>query len=714
MARLGKHNIGPVAVVAILALVVSQGAVADASGATVPPSITGTVTASDGTPLAGICVSASWPGGGLGNLTTSNGTYTLPGSTVDETAEVRFTAGALCQDDDVSAANYASQFYDDTEDGAAATPVVVVAGQTASGVDAVMAVGGSITGTVTAAADGSPVFGACVQVQSADGQWGTQVNTALNGTYDVDGLGTGNYVVAFYSSPSACKGSNPSFYDTQWYDGATSLSGATLVSVTAGDVTGGIDAAVAAQPQTTPTTTLIQGSSITSTSGQSVTFTASVSGTGGTPTGDVVFSVGATSLCTATLTDGAGSCVTNDAPVGPDGVMGTYSGDGTFVGSEGQTSLWVSGPAPVDTTTTVAASPSSSVAGQNITFSAVATATPTLAGTGRWPGGDVTFSVGSTVLCTAQILGGSGGCTADTAPVGDDTVVGTYSGDGDFLGSTGTASLDVAPVPVTGSGSGASSGYDLVGQDGGVFVFPTGHSGGFYGSLPGVGVHVADITGMVSSPDQKGYFLIGRDGGVFAFGDAPFLGSLPGLHVSVSDIRGIVPTADNRGYFLVGADGGVFTFGDAAFLGSLPGRGVHVGNIIGIAATPSDQGYWLVAANGTVYAFGNAEALGSALGTPSPVASITATPDGGGYWIVTQAGGVYPFGDARSLGSLPALDVRPARAVIGLVPTVDDGGYWLIGSDGGIFAFGDAPFVGSLPALGVHITDVVGAVPTAL
>jgi hypothetical protein len=257
-----------------------------------------------------------------------------------------------------------------------------------------------------------------------------------------------------------------------------------------------------------------------------------------------------------------------------------------------------------------------------------------------------------------------------------------------------------------------ASGYDLVGKDGGVFVFPTGQSGGFYGSLPGLRVSVRDIVGMVPSSDDKGYFLVGKDGGVFAFGDAPFLGSLPGLKVSVNDIEGIVPTSDNRGYFLVGKDGGIFAFGDAPYLGSLPGMGIHIDNVIGIAATPSDSGYWVVAANGTVYAFGSAPRLGSATGTSSPVSGIASTPDGNGYWIVTQNGSVYPFGDAGNYGSLPGLGVKPARPVIGLVPTSGDQGYWLIGGDGGIFAFGDAPFVGALPSLGIHVTDIVGAVPT--
>jgi pro-kumamolisin-like protein len=255
------------------------------------------------------------------------------------------------------------------------------------------------------------------------------------------------------------------------------------------------------------------------------------------------------------------------------------------------------------------------------------------------------------------------------------------------------------------------SGYDMVGSDGGVFVFPSGQSGGYYGSLPGDNVDVSDIVGMVPTPSDTGYFLVGADGGVFAFGNAPYLGSLPGDHVSVADIKAIVPTSDNKGYFLVGADGGVFTFGDAPFLGSLPGSGVHVSDVVGIAATPTDEGYWLVTSTGHVYSYGNATNFGSAPGS-SAVSGIDSTPDGGGYWVVTQNGGVYTFGDAGYFGSLPQSGVTPSEPVIGLVPTSDEKGYWLIGSDGGIFAYGDASFQGSLPQLGVNVADVVGAVPT--
>lgn len=258
------------------------------------------------------------------------------------------------------------------------------------------------------------------------------------------------------------------------------------------------------------------------------------------------------------------------------------------------------------------------------------------------------------------------------------------------------------------------SGYDLVGSDGGVFVFPTGQSGGFFGSLPGLGVHVNNIVGMVPTTSDEGYFLVGSDGGVFAFGTAPFLGSLPGRGVTPTQpITGIVAADTDKGYFLVGRDGGVFAFGTVPFLGSLPGKGISVDNIMGIASTPTGDGYWLVSATGTVYGFGAARALGTAKGTSSPVSAIAGTPTGGGYWITTQNGTVDAFGKAKKFGTLPGMGVSPAKPVIGIVHTANTGGYWLLGADGGIFAFGDAGFDGSLPGLGVNVDNIVGAVPTS-
>jgi hypothetical protein len=265
------------------------------------------------------------------------------------------------------------------------------------------------------------------------------------------------------------------------------------------------------------------------------------------------------------------------------------------------------------------------------------------------------------------------------------------------------------PSPPTAS---ATSGYDLVGADGGVFVFPPGASGGFYGSLPGLGIDVDDIAGIVPSSDGRGYFLVGADGGVFSFGDTTYEGSLPGLGVDVDDIVGIVPTTDDRGYLLVGRDGGVFAFGDAPFLGSLPAAGAHVDDVVGIAAAAGDTGYWVVQADGTVTGFGSADNYGNASAGAGSITGIAGTPAGTGYWVVTSNGGVDAYGTAAYLGSLPALGVTPTKPVVSVVPTPDGGGYWLVGADGGIFSFGDATNLGSLPGLGVDVDDVVGAVPT--
>jgi len=276
--------------------------------------------------------------------------------------------------------------------------------------------------------------------------------------------------------------------------------------------------------------------------------------------------------------------------------------------------------------------------------------------------------------------------------------------------SSPTAPSTVPPGSPSPASTTAEGGYDLVGSDGGVFVFnPLGVSGGFYGSLPGMGIDVNDIVGMVPTANDEGYYLVGSDGGVFAFGNAPFYGSLPGQDVHVHDIVGIIPTSGDTGYYLVGSDGGIFAFGSAQYLGSLPAQNIHVDNVVGIAATPNGRGYWVVTSTGHVYNFGSASAYGSA---NAPVTAIAASPDGDGYWLVGPDGGIFTFGASSFYGSLPgqAIDVDD---IVGIVPSADGKGYLLFGSDGGIFTFGDAGFEGSLPGISTHVHDIVGAVPTS-
>ncbi len=403
-----------------------------------------------------------------------------------------------------------------------------------------------------------------------------------------------------------------------------------------------------------------------------------------------------------------------------------YVGDPNGGGCCGAVSAYT---AVASSTTVVSVNPTSTTSGASVTYSATVTSS------GGTPTGSVSFKTGTTTLCTVSSLtSGAGSCTASSAPTGTDSVTGTYSGSTNFAGSSGTASLTVAPAssttvvsvnptsttsgtPVTTPGQPRPAGYDLVSANGGVFVFPMGQSNGYFGSLPGQGVTVSNVVGIVPTNDFTGYDLVGSDGGVFVFPGASsgFYGSLPGLGVHVHDIVGIVPTDD--GYDLVGSDGGVFVFPtgqSAGYFGSLPALGVHLSDIVGIVATPGGGGYFLVGRDGGVFTFGNAPFFGSlpSIGVRvDDITGIASTPDGKGYYVVGADGTVYSFGDASFFGSLPQLGLQ-VQDIVSIVPTPDGGGYWLIGSDGGVFSFGDAPDDGSLPSVHTKVSNVVGAVPT--
>jgi len=318
----------------------------------------------------------------------------------------------------------------------------------------------------------------------------------------------------------------------------------------------------------------------------------------------------------------------------------------------------------------------------------------TITGAGFSPGATVMFGLGPASVASATVVN-SQEIIAVSPPAYSFPVV--------YVTVTTSAGTS-APV-ATARFTYIGTGYDLVGSDGGVFVFGGGFfQEGFYGSLPEIGIHVANIAGIVSTNADTGYYLVGSDGGVFAF-NATFANSLPGIGVHVDNIVGIIPTLDDQGYFLVGRDGGVFSL-NAPFMNSLPGIGVHVNDVVGIASTADDRGYWLVGSDGTVYAFGDAHSYGSA---PTGAVGITATRDGGGYWVVGTNGGVSAFGDATDFGDLPRLGVA-VNDVVSIVASADDLGYNLIASDGGVFTFGDAQYKGSLPALGVQVSNIVGAV----
>jgi hypothetical protein len=379
------------------------------------------------------------------------------------------------------------------------------------------------------------------------------------------------------------------------------------------------------------------------------------------------------------------------------------------------TSITATAPASsvrtVDVTVTAGGNTSATNSGDH--YSYVPVAQPVVTGLspafGSGQGGATVTVSGSSLLNASGITFGTRAGTIRSVNAGGTSLVASTPP------GTGTVDVTVTTPGGTSATSAADrytyQGYWMVGRDGGVFAFG---DAGFVGSLPGIGVHVNDIVGVVPTKDSGGYWMVGRDGGVFAFGDAGFVGSLPGIGVHVNDIVGVVPTPTGKGYWMVGSDGGVFAFGDAGFVGSLPGLGVHVNDIVGVVSTSTGKGYWMVGRDGGVFSFGDAGFVGSLPGDGvhvNDVVGVVPTATGRGYWMVGRDGGVFAFGNAGFVGSLPGLHVAVSD-IVAVVPTKDSGGYWMVGSDGGAFAFGDAGFVGSLPGLHVAVSDIVAVVPT--
>jgi len=344
--------------------------------------------------------------------------------------------------------------------------------------------------------------------------------------------------------------------------------------------------------------------------------------------------------------------------------------------------LNVTAPQPKPTLTSITPNSGSVKGGNTVTLHCKTLAAGTVHvvwGVGNTPGSSIflnatTFTVnGTTITVTVPAHTGTGSIKVEVVN-GTPTTPTTLEWFSSALtytyissGTNGTSGAHLSAGSLV-SATTTGEGYWTASASGGVFSY-TGAAGDFHGSLPGLGVHVTDITGIAGTCDNGGYWLAGSDGGVFAFGDALYFGSLPELHVTPNQpIVGIESSSDCGGYYLLGADGGIFAFGDATFEGSLPFSSVSVDDAVGMSVVTD------------------------------------------GYFIVTADGGVFCYGTAKTdfHGSLPGLNISTNK-VIGMVPTLTLGGYYLVSSDGGVFAFGNAVFVGSEG--GAYLTSpVIGLV----
>jgi hypothetical protein len=171
--------------------------------------------------------------------------------------------------------------------------------------------------------------------------------------------------------------------------------------------------------------------------GQSVTFTASVGGAGTTPTGTVQFVIDGTNFGGAvTLANGiATSRSTNTLSVGNHTITAIYNGDNNYLTSTGT----LSGGQTVNkatSATSVSSNHNPSTPGQRVTFTA------SVAGAGTTPTGTVQFVIDGINFGGAVTLANGSATSSSTSTLagGNHTVTAVYSGDSNYLTSTGTLS----------------------------------------------------------------------------------------------------------------------------------------------------------------------------------------------------------------------------------------------------------------------------------
>ena len=202
--------------------------------------ISGTVTDSTGTPLADICVNANVADqGGFSNVgsgvtTAADGTYTVAGVPPAGDVRVQFR--------DCSATpTHLEQWFNGAADFNSANAVSLNAGEQRTGIDAQLADGIRVAGTVTDSI-GNPLANINVNLNRADNNGYGYGRSGPDGHYVTSPVAPGDYRVQFTDSAS------PVTWATTFWDQHPTYGSATLLTLSSSDgpQRDGIDARLAA------------------------------------------------------------------------------------------------------------------------------------------------------------------------------------------------------------------------------------------------------------------------------------------------------------------------------------------------------------------------------------------------------------------------------------------------------------------------------------
>ena len=214
-----------------LAFLVGQSAGSSSQALSVNASgqITGSVTALyDGHPLPNVWVRAHTSIGDYASgATDASGTYTITGVS-NGVYKVSFSQ--------IPPYEYVNQWYHDKSTFETADPVTVTENMVTTGINATLELGGKITGRVTVLSTGLPITDAYVTAYDERGDYYSWASVDAEGTYTLTGLGTGVYRLRFFPWDRN--------YLEEYYANKLDLATADPISVTAGNVITGIDAAL--------------------------------------------------------------------------------------------------------------------------------------------------------------------------------------------------------------------------------------------------------------------------------------------------------------------------------------------------------------------------------------------------------------------------------------------------------------------------------------
>lgn len=226
-------SISLAATVTVVAEQVTSGISAELN---LPSSITGRVTYEGTLGIPGTCVRAETSNGSGGwtlagyAYTNAEGYYVI--------AQVNPGIYRVSFDGD---SQTVGEYYNDTYDSNVAAPVTVLRGYDTTGIDAVLAARGHISGQVLSYT-GAPVPYATVSAYSKNeyGNWAYVTEATANsaGCYDVGGLLPAAYRVSFADPGGQLT--------TEFYDDQTSLASANEITVTAGSAISGVNATLTA------------------------------------------------------------------------------------------------------------------------------------------------------------------------------------------------------------------------------------------------------------------------------------------------------------------------------------------------------------------------------------------------------------------------------------------------------------------------------------